>query len=83
MRYSKVPRTYPVTLDEPRDLSCPDGISAFLDRALLPIVDDRHTPDQLLPADPAARQGNRVALLYPARVGSGGELANSWRPPGC
>ncbi|MFE2584103.1 SchA/CurD-like domain-containing protein [Streptomyces sp. NPDC059378] len=62
-------------LQEPRDLSGGDGIRAFLHRALLPVVHDRATAGQLLPESPAEHRGNRVALLYPARPGSGGELA--------
>lgn len=62
-------------LTEHRDLSHPDGVRSFLHRALLPVVHDRHTPEQLLPADLDEHPGNRVALLYPARTGRGRELA--------
>lgn len=61
-------------LEEPRDLSGTDGALAFLHRALLPVVHDRHTPADLLPDTPGDG-GDRLALLYPARPGRGGELA--------
>ncbi|WP_052852535.1 SchA/CurD-like domain-containing protein [Streptomyces avicenniae] len=62
-------------LEQPRDLTHADGVRAFLYRALLPVAHDRHTPPGLLPVGPSAHPGNRVALLYPARPGSGGDLA--------
>ena len=62
-------------LEEARDLSDGEGIRAFLHRALLPVAHDRHTPGHLLPADGPGRPDDRVALLYPALPGSGGELA--------
>jgi hypothetical protein len=63
-------------LQEPRDLSRPEGVRSFLHRALLPVVHDRYTPERLLPDVEAANRDSRVALLYPARPGNGRELAD-------
>ncbi|WP_405682976.1 SchA/CurD-like domain-containing protein [Streptomyces sp. NBC_00057] len=62
-------------LEEARDLSGADGVRSFLHRCLLPVVHDRHTPGHLLPDGPGGHPGNRVGLVYPARTGRGGDLA--------
>lgn len=62
-------------LATPRDLSTAGGMREFLERALLPVVFDRVTPEELRPATPAGERGQRCAIRYPVRPGCGAQLA--------
>jgi hypothetical protein len=61
-------------LEQPRDLSHPDGVRDFLERARLDRVHDRATPAQLLPAG-GRQSAQRVVLSCPVRPGCGLDAA--------